>query len=146
MEMPRAHPRWGIEFDWLGVDRRGQVAVFTTSGYGAVPVDVNVHVNDVDRAIDHLHRMPVIGGADHIVVPASHGNYADWYTYSAQGFYAYDWDLWHGPYLRLAAPTVPLAFSKLPGDMQPIARYATFEIAFAGALLIDVKHSEPPEE
>ncbi len=40
---PCAHLRLGIEFDWLGVDRYGHVAVFSTAGYGQVPVKVNQH-------------------------------------------------------------------------------------------------------
>ena len=50
MEMPRAHPRWGIEFDWLAVDSRGQVALFTSAGYGAVPEAVLRNVPGVDEA------------------------------------------------------------------------------------------------
>jgi hypothetical protein len=84
MEMPRAHPRWGIEFDWLGVDQRGHVALFTTAGHGPVPENVNLHLNDVDHAIERLRRLPVIGEADHIVKQASDRNYTDWYAYSAQ--------------------------------------------------------------
>jgi hypothetical protein len=143
MEMPRAHPRWGIEFDWLGVDQRGHVAVFTTAGYGPLPKDVNLHLNDVDDAIDQLDRLPVIGEADQIVKPASDGNYSDWYTYSAQGFYAYDWDDSHGPYLRLSVPTVPIAIGSLPSTMQAVGRYATFELDFAEASQIEVEHREP---
>jgi hypothetical protein len=90
MEVSRAHPCWGFEFDWLGVDQRGHVAVFTTAGYGAVPENVNLHQDAVDTAIEHLRRLPVIGEAEHMVKPPSGASYADWHAYSAQGFYAYD--------------------------------------------------------
>jgi hypothetical protein len=146
MEMPRAHPRWGIEFDWLGVDQRGHVAIFTTAGYGAVPENVNLHLIDVDRAVEHLGRLPVIGEADQIVKPASDGNYADWYTYSAQGLYTYDWNVRHGPYIRLSVPTVPIAIGSLPSNMQAVAGYATFELDFAEASQIGVEYREPPLE
>jgi hypothetical protein len=146
MEMPRAHPRWGIEFDWLGVDQRGHVAIFTTAGYGAVPENANLHLNDVDRAIEHLRSLPLIGGADQIVKPSSDGDYADWHTYSARGFYAYDWHVWHGPYIRLSVPTVPIAIGSLPSDMQAVAHYVTFELDFAQASQIEVEHREPPSE
>jgi hypothetical protein len=75
MEMPRAHPRWGIEFDWLGVDPGGHVAVFTTGGYGPVPENVNLQLDDVDRALEHVRGLPVIGEAGQIITPAD-GNYA----------------------------------------------------------------------
>jgi hypothetical protein len=146
MEMPRAHPRWGIEFDWLGVDQRGHVAVFTTAGYGAVPENANLHLNDVDHAIEDLRRLPVIGEAGQIVRPASDGNYADWHTYSAQGFYAYDWHVPHGPYIRLSVPTVPIAIGSLPSGIQAVADYAPFKLEFAKTSKIEVEYREPPSE
>src|SRR5260370_34771393 len=63
VQMPRAHPRWGIEFDWLGVDRQGHVAVFTTAGYGPVPADVNQHAADVDAALDPVRGLPATRAA-----------------------------------------------------------------------------------
>ena len=36
-ELPRDHPLWGREFDWLGIDRHGHVAVFSNAGYGPLP-------------------------------------------------------------------------------------------------------------
>jgi hypothetical protein len=36
-ELPRDHPLGGREFDWLGTDRQGHVAVFSNAGYGRRP-------------------------------------------------------------------------------------------------------------
>ena len=36
-ELPRDHPLWGREFDWLGIDSHGHVAVFSNAGYGPLP-------------------------------------------------------------------------------------------------------------
>ena len=36
-ELLRDHPLWGREFDWLGIDRHGHVAVFSNAGYGPLP-------------------------------------------------------------------------------------------------------------
>lgn len=102
--MLRAHPRWGIEFDWLGVDRRGYVAVFTTAGYGAVPVDVNQHAADVDAALEQASGLHVTGSASDLVPSPADGDYSDWHAYSGKGVYAYDWRLWHGPYQRSLSP------------------------------------------
>jgi hypothetical protein len=143
MEMPRAHPRWGTEFDWLGVDQIGHVAVFTTAGYGPVPEIVNLHLNDIDSAIEDLRHLPMTGTAQQAVKPASAGNYTDWYTYSAQGLYAYDWKTWHGPYIRLSVPAVPIAIESLPPSMQAAARYALFELDFTQASQIEVTYHEP---
>jgi hypothetical protein len=78
--LPRAHPYWGLEFDWLGVDRHGHVAVFTTAGYGPVPEGVNQHLAEVDAAIDRVRQLPVTGSAGDIVQDPDGGDYSDWYA------------------------------------------------------------------
>ncbi len=145
VQMPRAHPRWGIEFDWLGVDREGHVAVFTTAGYGPVPADVNQHLADVDAAFDRVKELPVTGSADNIMQRSADGDYSDWYTYSAKGFYAYDWQVWDGPYQRLSTPTVPISISQLPAALLAIAHFAEFRMSFADEPEITVEYVEPSE-
>jgi hypothetical protein len=49
-ELPRDHPMRGREFDWLGIDRHGRVAVFSNAGYGPLPEAVNGRLADVDAA------------------------------------------------------------------------------------------------
>jgi hypothetical protein len=143
--MPRAHPRWGIEFDWLGVDGQGHVAVFTTAGYGPLPVNVDQHLADVDAALDLVGQLPVIGAADNVVRRSADGDYSCWYAYSAQGFYAYDWQVWDGPYQRLSSPTVPVSISQLPVELQAVARFAVFPVNFADEPEITVEQVEAPE-
>jgi hypothetical protein len=143
--MPRAHPRWGIEFDWLGVDRHGHVAVFTTAGYGPVPVDVNQHFADVDAALDRVGQLPVTGSVGTVVRRSADGDYSEWHAYSAKGFYAYDWRVWNGPYQRLSSPTVPVSISQLPVELQAAARFAVFPVSFANEPEITVEYVEPPE-
>ena len=142
---PRAHPRLGIEFDWLGVDRQGHVAVFTTAGYGPVPVDVNQHHVGVDAALDRVSELPVTGSAGDIVRRAAGGDYSDWDAYSAKGFYAYDWQVWDGPYQRLSSPTVPLSISQLPADLRAVAHFVEFPVSFADAPEITVEYVDLPE-
>ena len=145
VQMPRAHPRWGIEFDWLGVDREGHVAVFTTAGYGLVPADVNQHLADVDAALDRVKELPVTGSAGDIIRRSAGGDYPDWYAYSAKGFYAYDWQVWHGPYQRLSAPTAPISIGQLPAARLAIACFAEFLVSFADEPEITVEYVEPSE-
>jgi hypothetical protein len=54
-----------------------------------------------------------------------------WYSYSAKGFYAYDWHVWGGPYRRLSSPTVPISIDRLPDQLQAVARLAVFPVDFA---------------
>ena len=145
MQLPHAHPRWGIEFDWLGVDDQGHVAVFTTAGYGPVPEDVNQHLADVDAALDRVRELPVTGSAGDIVQRPAGGDYSDWHAYSAKGFYAYDWQVWHGPYQRLSSPTVPVSISQLPAGLRATAHFAEFPVSFADEPEITVEYVEPPD-
>lgn len=142
----RAHPRLGIEFDWLGVDRHGHVAVFTTAGYGPVPVGVNRHHADVDAALDQVRELPATGSARDLVRPdPPGGDYSDWDAYSAKGFYAYDWQVWAGPYQRLSSPTVPVSLSELPAGLRAVAHFAELPLSFAHEPEIIIEYVDLPE-
>lgn len=143
MELQRAQPCWGFEFDWLGTDRNGHVALFTTVGYGAVPVNVNLHADDADHAIEHLARLPLTGQADQIVTPKPGRDSADWHAFSPL-FYAYDWNLWPGPYIRLSAPSAPITDQALRPCMKAAANCATFELEFTDTSSSEINYSEPP--
>jgi hypothetical protein len=129
-ELPRDHPLRGREFDWLGIDRRGRVAVFANAGYGPLPEIVNERVADVEAALERAGELPVIGSACNVGDPGG-GGYSFWYSYSAKGFYAYDWRVWDGPYRRLSSPTVPVSIDRLPDQLQAVARLAVFPVDFA---------------
>jgi hypothetical protein len=129
-ELPRDHPLWGREFDWLGIDRHGRVAVFSNAGCGPLPETVNEHLADVDAALERADDLPAIGSAGHIE-NSGDGDYSFWYSYSAKGLYAYDWHAVGGPYRRLSTPTVPISIDRLPDQLQAVARLAVFPVDFA---------------
>ena len=84
-ELPRDHPLWGREFDWLGIDRHGHVAVFSNAGCGPLPETVNEHLADVDAALERADDLPAIGSAGSIE-NSGDGDYSFWYSYSAKAF------------------------------------------------------------
>lgn len=129
-ELPRDHPLWGREFDWLGIDRNGRVAVLSNAGYGPLPETVNERLADVDAVLELADELPVIGSAGN-VENSGGGDFSVWYSYSAKGFYAYDWRVWGGPYRRLSSPTVPISIDRLPDQLQAVARLAVFPVDFA---------------
>jgi hypothetical protein len=129
-ELPRDHPLWGREFDWLGIDRRDRVVVFSNAGYGPLPETVNERLADVDAALERADELPSIGSAANIE-NCGDGDCSDWYSYSAKGFYAYDWHVWGGPYRRLSSPTVPISIDRLQDQLQAVARLAVFPVDFA---------------
>jgi hypothetical protein len=129
-ELPRDHPLWGREFDWLGIDRNGRVAVFSNAGYGPLPETVNERLADVDAALERTDELPMIGSASN-VENIGGGDYSSWYSYSAKGFYAYDWRVRGGPYRRLSSPTIPISIDRLPDQLQAVARLVVFRVDFA---------------
>lgn len=68
-----------------------------------------------------------------------------WYAYSAKGFCAYDWQVWHSPYQRLSSPTVPISISELDIELRAVAHFAEFPVNFADEPEITVEYVEPPE-
>lgn len=145
MDQSWEHPRWGIEFDWLAIDTLGSVALLSSAGYGAVPPIVIQHADRVDDAIDTVNRLRAIGAATDIIGPQSGGDYSDWHQAAARGLYAYDWNLWHGPYQRLASPTKPISIDELPPSAKSAARLVKISAAFSAASSITIDLlADPP--
>ena len=104
---------WGREWDFLAVDKTGQVAVLSSAGYGPIPSAVLASRETVERAVDAVMRLPVTTSAVP-TDPERGGNYSDWYDISSRGFYTFDWHVWHGPYELIATPAEPLHVDHLP--------------------------------
>jgi hypothetical protein len=79
----------------------------------------------------------VIGSACN-VENSGGGDYSFWYSYSAKGFYAYDWRVC-GPYRRLSSPTVPISIDRLPDQLLAVARLAVFPVDFADECEITIE-------
>jgi hypothetical protein len=129
-----AHPRFGFEFDWLAVDRRGHLALMISEGYGPVPLAVLDHPDEVDAAVDAL------AGALPVLRDASPPANAPWMAASceaqARGLYVYEWDLYDGPYERLLVPGVAVTVDALPPLIGAVARFGPLDLEFthAGAI------------
>jgi hypothetical protein len=123
---------WGWEWDFVAVDSAGHVAVLSSAGYGPIPEPVLAARDDVERADDAIAALPTITRAipDN---PEREGNFSDWYSLSERGLFAYDWNLWHGPYERIASPAEPLDIDSLPEHVQAAARLLQLPYLFAGA-------------
>jgi hypothetical protein len=148
---PHANPRWlnefhlryGEEFDWLGVELQGHVAVFTTAGFGPIPMAVDPHLTDVDAALDQVRQLPDLESPAEIRL--RFGHYSDWHAYSAKGFYGYDWDEASSRrYERRASPAAPISVSQLPAEIRAVAQLVEFPVKFADISSIIVWDGEPP--
>ncbi|WP_433013573.1 hypothetical protein [Kribbella sp. CA-294648] len=130
---------WGLEWDFLAVDSAGHVAVLSSAGYGPIPELVLAAREVVGRADDAIEALPTFTQAvrDN---PEREGNFSDWYSLSERGLFAYDWNLWHGPYKRIASPAEPLNISSLPEQVQAAARLLQIPYLFAGATELHLAH------
>lgn len=81
----------GIEFDWFAVDAAGAIGLFSTGGWGEIPVGVARHAQYHQQLVAQL------------VVP-DWGAMEIWNDLARNGLYVFDWQPYEGPYLQLAQP------------------------------------------
>ena len=91
--MPRTDQFAGFEFDWLGVDQHGHVAVFISWGWSPLPVGIDQHLDEVDAAMERIQELPAIGPPSHDLYDAR-ARSVFYEEYATKGFYVYHWD--HG--------------------------------------------------
>lgn len=133
---------YGIEWDFLAHDRDGLIAMFTTSGAGAIPPAVFGERAAVEQGVDALRCMHPRGeSVDLRSQDRLSGNYSDWFECSRRGLFTYDWHLHHGPYVRVSAPTVPLGITDAD---RVIAAAATLQrVPFSFADVVEIRIDEP---
>jgi hypothetical protein len=91
-------------------------------------------------AIELTDHLPVISLA--IEVPAElSGDYGAWVLMSKKGLYAYDWLGHHGPYRRIAVPTVPLRTADLPQQLLDAAELFVLPLSFAEAVDVRIPYA-----
>jgi hypothetical protein len=139
-ERPReSHPHFGLEFDWLAVDRKGHVALMLSSGYGPVPLTVLDRFAEVEDAVE------LLTGQLSVIAPMPKHDTRLYLTsepYEAveRGLYVYDWAIYHGPYRRQLVPSVAVTLGELPPPLLTVARFAPLEVTFADAEEVELPY------
>ena len=117
----------GLEYDWLGTDSDGCVALFSTAGAGYAPV---AFLRDTDAhavAIEAVLALPSSAEARFSpCLPPGLTN--TWRLVAERGLYAYDCDPNGGPYRLVAAPMAPTKSHALPFVVASVAA----EVRLAG--------------
>jgi len=122
----------GYEYDWLGSDADGRVALFSTAGFGFAPDSC------LERGHDHEDAIALIL----LSKPSTPARFAPqiaaglentWRLMAERGLYAFDWDHAKDRYTLVAPPEIPVGLAALPIDAAMVARRIVFpRLRFAG--------------
>lgn len=123
--MPPAIPKTalqiaGEEYDWLGTDQEGNIALFSTAGAGYAPEAFLRDTESHDSAIEQILSMPATTEARHSPAVAP-GCINTWRSVAERGLYAYDCDPNGGPYVQVAAPKERINHADLPRWLVDVA-------------------------
>lgn len=126
----------GFEYDWLGRDEDGHVALFTTAGAGYAP---KAFLRDTDAhrdAIEAVLAQPATTIAAFFPEVGA-GCINTWQLVAERGLYAYDSNPNGGPYDRVAAPQNPVRIETLPASVAAVAVPLGRGLRFQALKIID---------
>jgi hypothetical protein len=110
----------GMEYDWLGCDSNGHIALFSTAGVGYAPAEFLRDTDAHDVAIQEVLALPPTTEARFFPAVAP-GLVNTWRLVAERGLYAYDCDPNGGPYHLVAAPVVAAKTDALPPEVVSVA-------------------------
>jgi hypothetical protein len=127
-----------VEFDWVGVDKLGQLAVFSSFNKAYIPAKVVSSFDkyqQLDKLIDALPHYTV-----GVLCTARDGQFKDWLSYSSKGLFAYDFQDAHrkpklGQYDLISKPKEPLTIAKLKASVLQAVPF--FDLVFDSDLSFD---------
>lgn len=97
------HPEYphGWDVEWVGIDRRGRIGIFTSAGTGPIPVFQLDRWAEYQELALALIALPEVGEAELLArVPRPD----DFLAFARRGYHAYDWDEARGAYRLQARP------------------------------------------
>lgn len=116
-------PLNGIDFSWVALDREDHVAWLVTFGSAVVPRWVEERVSDFEEVEVVLAALPERGAC--AASDTSH-HVQEWLAVARRGVFAYDWEVYSGPYRAVAVPEAPLKVDDLPPVLAALARRTRF--------------------
>ena len=133
MHAKRAEEIEGVEYDWLGCDCEGHVALFTTAGRGYAPPEFLADIEGHEDAIAAI----LAGPGDRGVLRApqlSPGYENTWREAALRGLFAFDADPNCGVYRLVALPGRPVKIDELSSKVAAaIAKVVFPRICFSKA-------------
>lgn len=121
------------ELDWLAIDNKGQLGIFTSLLNAPIPNNVK---SSFENYIDLSHRIdsaPKITSA--IVETRERGNFSDWVTYAEKGFFAFDFqDVYRSEkknqYDLIARPVRPMKIEEFNLPLQLLGSVVKIDCDF----------------
>jgi hypothetical protein len=135
-------PNPGFELDWLAVDAYDHVAIFSAAGHGPIPRIVAQHLGDVEKAIERLPSLPILGECSER--PTGDDDYSFWVEPARRGIFGYDWGGTHvPPYARVTAPSRPVTSREIADAVvRNAASLVRLPIDFRSTRALDDKQLE----
>jgi hypothetical protein len=131
-----------MEYDWLGCDSIGHMALFSTAGAGYAPDEFLRDTDAHDIAIQKILALPATTEARFYPAVAT-GLVNTWRLVAERGLYAYDCDPSGGPYRLVAAPVVAAKTNALPPSVVDVATRVRCPGCFGPTVMTEEMLSAP---
>jgi len=129
----------GLEYDWLGSDEDGHVALFSTAGAGYAPAEFLRDTDAHAAAIEAILALPASTTA-RFAPTVGPGCVNDWKLMAERGLYAFDSTPNGGPYRLVAAPAAPIRIDSLPAAAADVVLRLRLGLRFELATVITADH------
>ena len=115
----------GYEYDWLGCDRLGQIALLSTAGIGIAPDVFLLDTDKYDQAIENIFKLPVSTSV--VRFPEIGDELVNtWLLAAERGIYGYDASAPDGIYSQVSIPEVAILVNQLPSEIATVVRLFQF--------------------
>ena len=131
------------EFDFLAIDVDDHIGMFSSAGFGPLPVAV---LADPERELDALDTTELLPRITDTVGsffgrPAPNGDYSSWLSWVQRGLFAYDWKGAYGPYTSVGVPAEPVRHAALTPIASRLGALPRLTVCFADCNVVDLAAS-----
>ncbi len=121
-----------LDLEWFAKDEAGNLAVFTSAGFAAVPLCALKDVGNFQALTLAVQQLPATSASVPVYYPIDELD-PSFAEFAAQGLYVYDWDhliSWYEPnlpYILMARPQNPIHWKQLGNVPAPTDLPLRFE-------------------
>ena len=124
---------YSTELDWFGIDKKGNIAVFTALMNAPIPESVKSSFENYSNLFDYINSMKATTGSQ--LITLEKGDFQVWLRYARKGLYAYDFQDVHRAipkkqYDLIAKPDQPLNISDLDLSSTVLAGFFKIDADF----------------